>query len=353
MLFRVSHAASTPPAGPVAPGSVTQGVSSRLFQILPKPAQEALSKVLGKSGDQAPGQTNPASREKDLEACRKKFALSGKERLDSKSYFVKPDTSVDLNGIPTTSDLDLKSKKIEKRLGEYAKDIQVLAELMNMAQTHSVLVVLQGLDAAGKSGIVEHVLSGNPFHFRAYGFKAPTESEKKEHFLTRIRRQLPFRGILQVFDRSHYEDYVVPRVQGSLSEEKLENRLNTIKAFESAIASQDRQTIVIKLFLHVSPEIQKERLIERILRSFKRWKVSRSDWKDRANRSKIYAAYDAAISMTSKPHAPWYVVPMDNKEEGQLIAASIIRDALMRHYEKWIEAALVRGDKALQALATE
>jgi PPK2 family polyphosphate:nucleotide phosphotransferase len=177
---------------------------------------------------------------------------------------------------------------------------------------NSVLVVLQGLDTAGKGGIVRHVFGlFDPQGLRLASFKQPTPKELSHHFLWRIRRQLPEPGLIGVFDRSHYEDVLVVRVDQLVPADQLDRHYDEINRFEAELV--DQGTRLIKCFLNVSPEEQKRRLLARLTDPAKWWKYSTNDVKVRAKWPAYQEAYQVALDRCDQPAAPWYVIPSDRK----------------------------------------
>ncbi|WP_431953499.1 PPK2 family polyphosphate kinase [Actinacidiphila sp. bgisy167] len=176
----------------------------------------------------------------------------------------------------------------------------------------SVLVVLQGLDTSGKGGAVRHLASlMDPAGCRITAFKAPTVEEKAHHFLWRVERALPGPGRIGVFDRSHYEDVLVPRVRGGAPPELWEERCETINSFEASLA--DDGVSVVKVFLHISRDEQRARLLARLDDPCKRWKFAPADLEDRARWAFYQEAYGDLLGRCSTEAAPWYVVPADRK----------------------------------------
>jgi len=176
----------------------------------------------------------------------------------------------------------------------------------------SVLLVLQGMDTSGKGGVIKHVCGHvNPQGLHIASFKKPTRAELRHHFLWRLRRELPAPGYIGVFDRSHYEDVLVPRVTGLLSPEAIETRYDEINEFEAELTAQG--TAIVKCFLHISPEVQRERLIARLKNPAKHWKYNPGDLDARSRWSDYQQAYVAALRRCSTAAAPWYVVPADRK----------------------------------------
>jgi PPK2 family polyphosphate:nucleotide phosphotransferase len=178
--------------------------------------------------------------------------------------------------------------------------------------TRSLLLVLQGIDAAGKDGTVKHVFSGvNPQGVRVSSFKVPTPVEQHHDFLWRIHQAVPMAGEIGIFNRSQYEDVVVPRVHATLAEAVWRTRYDDIVAFERLLAHGG--TTVVKVHLHISKEEQERRLEDRLQRPDKRWKLQPSDFVERARWDDYQSAYEEALARTSTHHAPWYVVPADHK----------------------------------------
>ncbi len=178
--------------------------------------------------------------------------------------------------------------------------------------TRSLLLILQGLDASGKDGTIKHVIGAvNPLGCRVTSFQKPTAEETAHHYLWRIRRVLPRPGEMGIFNRSHYEDVLVPRVHGTIRPHEWEARYEEINAFEAELAV--RSTTVMKVFLLISREEQRERLLERLDDPTKRWKFDPGDLDERARWDEYAAAYKDIFAHCSSPSAPWYVIPADRK----------------------------------------
>jgi PPK2 family polyphosphate:nucleotide phosphotransferase len=222
-----------------------------------------------------------------------------------------------------------------------AKDVARLAELQERLYAHdkwALLVVLQAMDAAGKDGVIKHVMSGvNPQGCEVHPFKAPSAEELDHDFLWRAARRLPERGHIGIFNRSHYEEVLVVRLHPELlkrqklprdlrGEDIWKQRFKDIRAFERHLARSG--IAVIKFFLHVSEEEQRRRLLARIDEPAKRWKFSMTDIAERERWDEYMGAYQDMIRATSREEAPWYVVPADHKWFARLIVAAAVVDKL-------------------------
>lgn len=215
-------------------------------------------------------------------------------------------------------------KSLRKQLQPKLADLH---DRLMAAGQHGVLVVLQGLDGSGKSGTVKHVgASLNPTGLSVASFKEPDPAEEAEHFLERIRRQLPEPGTITFFDRSHYEDAIVPRSIGELDDDEFQQRLEEIRSFEVELAHAG--IVVVKCLLHISYDEQRERFLRRLRRPDKQWKFSESDLDTRDNWSPLQAAYAGVIGPTSIDVAPWFVVPADHKWYRNWAVASILAEHL-------------------------
>ena len=200
----------------------------------------------------------------------------------------------------------------------------------------SLLLVLQAMDTAGKGGIVGHVVGQvNPQGVKAFAFKSPTDEEKSHDFLWRVRKQLPPRGYLGVFDRSHYEDVLIHRVRGFSTPETIEKRYGVINEFEEQLASAG--TTVVKVMLHIGRDEQKKRLTDRLNRSDKQWKYNPGDVDERLLWPAYQEAYQVALERTSTPDAPWFVVPANHKWFARLSVQRLLLDALRGMALDWPE----------------
>lgn len=245
----------------------------------------------------------------------------------------------DLAAVDTASHPGVEDRKAaEKQLLDNHDKLADLQERLfaesKFGGTRSVLLVLQAMDTAGKGGIVRHVVGGiDPQGVHIHAFKAPTEEERKHDFLWRVRSQLPTPGIIGVFDRSHYEDVLIHRVRGFSTPEAIEERYGIIADFEREIVASG--TTIIKVMLHISSAEQKARLAERLDRPDKHWKYNPGDVDERALWPAYQEAYQIALTRTSTPDAPWYVVPADNKWYARWAVQNLLLEALQKLDPQW------------------
>lgn len=198
----------------------------------------------------------------------------------------------------------------------------------------SVLLILQAMDSAGKGGIVRHVVGGvDPQGVALTAFKAPTDEELQHDFLWRVIPRLPQPGFIGVFDRSHYEDVLIGRVRSLAPADEIERRYDAIDEFEAGAAASG--TRIIKVMLHISPDEQKARLMERLERPDKHWKYNPGDVDERELWPKYMAAYQTVFERTSTAHAPWFVVPADRKWYGRLAVQHLLLEALEDIDPQW------------------
>ncbi len=242
---------------------------------------------------------------------------------------VQPGDPARLTERDTRDTLGLDKDEAKRRTTELRERIDELQYRLHAEGTRSVLLVLQGLDASGKDGVIRAVFDGvNPQGVRVTSFKAPVGRELHHDYLWRIHAVLPPRGTIGVFNRSHYEDVVTVGVLGLAPEEVWTRRTGHICEFERLLV--DEGTTILKVFLHVSKEEQRVRLQERIDNPRKRWKFNAGDLEMRKRFDDFLAAYDAAITETSTAWAPWHVVPADRNWVKAYAAAAIVCDALER-----------------------
>jgi PPK2 family polyphosphate:nucleotide phosphotransferase len=215
------------------------------------------------------------------------------------------------------------------RLAALLEELSSLQERLYAEGTRSILVVLQGLDASGKDGTIRRVFTGvNPQGCGVTSFKAPTPLELAHDFLWRVHAECPSRGMIGIFNRSHYEDVVTVRVLGLAPEEVWRRRPQRIVEFERLLT--DEGTTVLKCFLHVSAEEQLERFAERVEDPTKRWKHNPNDEETARRHPEYMAAYEEALTKTSTEHAPWYVIPADRNWVRNYAVATVLVEALRR-----------------------
>lgn len=239
-----------------------------------------------------------------------------------------------------TPGFDGSKSDLEDRFERYDDELYDLQErLFANGRAHSddapsLLVVLQGMDTSGKGGAIRHVFSVfDPQGTKTVGFGKPTEEEMKHDFLWRIRKHDPVPGQVVAFDRSHYEDVLIQRVHEWVDEEEIDRRFEAIREYEQELAG--KRVKILKVFLHISPEFQKENLIERTEREDKYWKYDPSDLEERGYWNKYMAAYEDAIRRTDELWAPWFVIPTDNKKYARMALKYLIVDALRHLNLSW------------------
>jgi len=261
-------------------------------------------------------------------------------KISSKDFRVRPGERVKLGKWPTTVKPICTTKKgYHKLLNEHVAELSALQQLHYASNHYALLLIFQGMDAAGKDGAIRHVMSGvNPQGCEVFSFKQPTADELEHDFLWRTSCHLPERGRIGIFNRSYYEDVLVVRVhpeilqsQGmpdKLIEKKTiwEDRYQSIVDLEKHLHRNG--TRIVKFFLHLSKHEQRKRFLERIDEPDKNWKFSLADIHERKYWSHYVKAYEACLTATSTHHVPWYVVPADDKDNARLIVSRIVLDAL-------------------------
>jgi PPK2 family polyphosphate:nucleotide phosphotransferase len=249
--------------------------------------------------------------------------------MDVDRYRVPPGSTIHLSQWPPDdrSLYEGDKKQGKQDLSALNKRLETLQELLYAEGKHKVLIILQGMDTSGKDGVIRHVFNGvNPQGVKVASFKVPTAVELAHDFLWRIHRQTPGSGEIVIFNRSHYEDVLVVRVHGLVPPEVWARRYEHINAFEKLLV--DEGTTILKFFLHISKEEQRQRLLERLEMPEKRWKFSVGDLAERKRWDEYMAAYEAVLSKTSTEYAPWYIVPSDRKWYRNLVISHVIINAL-------------------------
>lgn len=247
-----------------------------------------------------------------------------------------------LKELPTRFELDADEEKIEKRLKKIRKKLGKLQDTQYAHGKYGVLICLQGMDTSGKDSLIREVFKDfNSRGVVVHSFKVPTEKELKHDYLWRHYLALPERGKFSIFNRTHYENVLVTRVHPEyllgenlpdvnavedVTPEFWDRRFEQIRNFEKHLT--ENGTLIFKFYLHLSKEEQKNRLLRRLEKENKHWKFSPGDLKERALWSKYQECYEEALNKTSLPHAPWFVVPADDKPTARYIVAKTIYDAL-------------------------
>ena len=261
-------------------------------------------------------------------------------KIHSKNFRVPPGKKVDLRAWPTIVKPFCKSKKqYQNLLEKHVAELSALQQLHYASNRYALLLVFQGIDAAGKDGAIRHVMSGvNPQGCDVFGFKQPSAEELEHDFLWRATYRLPERGRIAIFNRSYYEEVLIVRVHPEilrnegLSDELRDEKTIWKKRYRSIVDLEQHLhrngTRIIKFFLHLSKDEQRKRFLERIDEPDKNWKFSLADIHERKYWERYREAFEDCLNATSTHHAPWYVVPADDKENARLIVSRIILDAL-------------------------
>lgn len=254
-------------------------------------------------------------------------------------FRVEPDSKVRLKDWPTLVKPFYDSKEdYERLLDKHVDDLSTVQRAFYAANQHALLVIFQAMDAAGKDGAIEHVMSGvNPQGCQVYSFKQPSPVELQHDFLWRTTRDLPERGHIGIFNRSYYEEVLIVRVhpellknesipESLLGKHLWEERFEDIRCFERHMARSG--TVIRKFFLNVSKQEQKKRFLARLDEPEKNWKFSAGDVHERKYWDDYQKAYEEMISATSTEDSPWYLVPADNKWFTRLVISSVVVDTL-------------------------
>jgi PPK2 family polyphosphate:nucleotide phosphotransferase len=260
-------------------------------------------------------------------------------KIHSKDFRVGEGDKVDLKKWPTKVDPVYKSKdQYKKLLDDHVAQLSSQQQLLYADNRHAVLLIFQAMDAAGKDGAIRHVMSGvNPQGCQVFSFKHPSAAELEHDFLWRTTRDLPGRGKIGIFNRSYYEEVLIVRVHRDLltseglpdahSDKKVwHDRYRSIVDLEKHLHVNG--TRIVKFFLHLSKEEQRKRFLARIDEPEKNWKFSLADIEERKFWKKYMKVYGECLSATSTHHAPWYVLPADDKENARLIVSQIVLDTL-------------------------
>jgi PPK2 family polyphosphate:nucleotide phosphotransferase len=260
------------------------------------------------------------------------------KKIDPDDFRVRPGKRVDLRKWPTGAKLGHSPEECQTLLAEHTRKLSAQQSLLYASDRYALLVIFQAMDAAGKDSVIKHVMSGvNPQGCQVFSFKHPGAEELQHDFLWNATRRLPERGHIGIFNRSYYEEVLVVRVHDeilkrqrlppqSVSKRIWDQRLADIAHFESYLTRQG--TIILKFFLHVSRAEQKKRFVQRLERPQKHWKFSSADIRERGFWADYMDAFEEAIRATATQHAPWFVVPADNKWFTRLVVAAAIVEAV-------------------------
>lgn len=235
-------------------------------------------------------------------------------------------SKIKLSEISTRAPKELDKAKTKEEIADILKEVEELQNLLYAASTHALLVVIQGMDASGKDGAIRNVFSSiNPQGVMVHSFKVPTEEELAHDFLWRIHKHVPQKGMIQVFNRSHYEDILVTRVHKWCDDATAKKRMNAINDFEELVQHHNN-TAILKFYLHISKEEQHERLNERIKDPAKQWKYNANDFKESELWDDYMKAYEDCFENCDK--VPWIIVPSDQNWYKEYLMSKTIRDTL-------------------------
>jgi PPK2 family polyphosphate:nucleotide phosphotransferase len=265
------------------------------------------------------------------------------------SFKVKPDTKVKLAECDPEETFGVSQEQAKERLDKITDELGELQEVLYAARQHSVLIVLQGMDTSGKDGTVKSVMSDvNPLGCRVESFKVPTEEELAHDFLWRVHKVVPPKGLMTIFNRSHYEDVLIVRVHELAPKRVWKARFRHINEFERTLAESN--TIVLKFFLHISNDEQKKRLEARELDTSKAWKLSPGDWQERKLWDDYQSAYEEALTKCSTDYARWHIIPANKKWFRNLAIANTIVRTLRPYRKQWEKALGKLSEKKLAEL---
>lgn len=246
-----------------------------------------------------------------------------------KRYRVKPGSEVDLSEWDPDDTREFSESKGDgkDRLDELTDELEILQELLFAEHKQKLLIILQGMDTSGKDGVISHVFEGvNPQGVRVASFKVPTAEELDHDYLWRVHKQVPGKGEITIFNRSHYEDVLVVRVHSLVPEAVWSKRYDQINEFERMLAESG--TTILKFFLNIDKDEQKERLEARLAEPEKRWKFRTGDLKERELWADYTKAYEDVLEKTSTEWAPWYIVPANRKWYRNLVIATVLVETL-------------------------
>lgn len=250
-----------------------------------------------------------------------------KGKFDIAQYRVKPNEKIKLEDIPTDDDGGFTEVIARVQLQALLEQFVTMQEALYAEGKHSLLVIFQAMDAAGKDSTIRHVFAPlNPEGCQVTSYKAPSSEELSHDFLWRIHEHVPPRGYIGVFNRSHYEDILIVRVKNLVGPDRWKPRFEHCNNFEKMLT--DEGVVILKFFLHISKDYQKERLTKRLADPAKSWKFNPADLIERERWDSYMSAYEDALSRCSTPYAPWYIVPAETRYFRDLLVTSVIVDRL-------------------------
>jgi PPK2 family polyphosphate:nucleotide phosphotransferase len=262
---------------------------------------------------------------------------------------LEPGRKVHLAKIDPNFTAGLEKAAGKERLVELGQELNELQDLLYAAGTHSVLIVLQGMDTSGKDGTIRSVLSYvDPQGCQIEAFKTPTPDELSHDFLWRVHQGTPGRGMITVFNRSHYEDVLIVRVRELVPREVWSKRYTHINHFEELLS--DNNTIILKFFLHISKEEQEQRLLDREQELEKAWKLAVSDWEERRFWDDYQHAYEDVLQLCNTKTAPWYIVPANKKWFRNLAVAMVLVKALRDYKQQWLDVLATQSKQRIEEL---
>jgi len=261
--------------------------------------------------------------------------------IDTATYRIAPGSTVDLGSIDAEDDGGFDEEEAEDHLDDLLDRLDDLQERLYAESSRALLIVFQAMDTGGKDSTIRETLGPlNPQGVRVWNFKTPTPVELEHDFLWRVHQRVPGDGYIGVFNRSHYEDVLVVRVKGLVGQEVWLKRYDHINAFEKLLA--DEGTTIVKFYLHITKEYQKERLQRRLDRADKQWKFNPDDLKERPHWDAYMRAYEDAVSRCSTEHAPWYVIPAQTRWYRDALVGQILVETLERMDPRFPEASFDR-----------
>jgi len=253
--------------------------------------------------------------------------MSKHRRVDLSDYRVQPGKDVHMNKIKTDESGDWDEESALKRLAKNRAKIIELQDILFAEHKQSLLVVLQAMDAAGKDSTIKAVTEGiNPQGCGVVSFKQPSSEELSHDFLWRIHQEVPQKGKIEIFNRSHYEDVIITRVHDLVPRDLIKKRYDHINDFERMLT--DHGVKIVKIMLHISPEYQLKRIKHRLQKPEKAWKFQASDLEERKHWADYMEAFEKAIEHCSTSYAPWHIVPGEQKWYRYLVVSEIILKAL-------------------------